>query len=61
MTEAYPNYMKGMEHVMQHVLCMPERGMVMQLDGVWNGGQKFEFQINRISDSGDATEPNLQK
>ena len=24
MTKAYPNHMKGMEHVMQHVLCMPE-------------------------------------
>ena len=29
MTEAYPNCMKGMEHVMQHILCMPERGLVM--------------------------------
>ena len=46
MTEAYPNCTKGMEHVMQHVLSRPERGMVMQPDGVWDGGQKFEFQID---------------
>ena len=24
----------------------------MQPDGVWNGGQKFEFRIGGISDSG---------
>ena len=35
MTEAFPNCLKGMEQVMQHVLCMPERGLVMQLDGHW--------------------------
>ena len=46
---------------MQHVLCMPERGMVMQLDGVWDGGQKFKFQIDGILDSGDATELNSCK
>ena len=42
MTEAYLNCMKGLEHVMQHVLCMPERGLVMQPDGVWDGGQEFD-------------------
>ena len=46
---------------MQHVLCMPERGMVMQLDGAWDGGQKFEFQIDGILDSGNVTEPNSHK
>ena len=46
---------------MQHVLCMPKRGSVMQPDGVWGGGQKYEFQINGISDSGDAMEPNSCK
>ena len=61
MTEAYPNCMKGMEHVMQHVLCTPMRGLVMQPHGVWDGGQKYEFQIKRISDSGDVTEPNSHK
>ena len=33
----------------------------MQLDGVWDGGQNYEFEINRISDSGDAPEPNSYK
>ena len=46
---------------MQHILCMPERGLVMEPDGVWDGGQKFKFQINGISDSGDATDPNSCK
>ena len=55
---AYPNCMKGMECEMQHVLCMPKRGLVMQPDGVWDGGQKYEFLINGISDSGDAMELN---
>ena len=57
MTEAYLNCMKGMEYVMQHVLCMPERGLAMQPDGAWDGGQKFD----RISDSGDATQLNSHK
>ena len=48
LTEVYPNCVKGMEHVMQHVLCTPKRGLVMQPDGVLDGGQKYEFQINRI-------------
>ena len=61
MTEAYPNCMKGMEQVMQHVLSMPKRGLVMQPDGVWDGGQEYQFQINGISDLGDATEPNSCK
>ena len=32
MTVPYPNCEKGMERVMQHVLSMPKRGLVMQLD-----------------------------
>ena len=59
--QGIPKLHKGMEHVMQHVLCMPERGLVMQPDGVWDGGQKFEFQIDGISDSGDVTELNSCK
>ena len=46
---------------MQHILSMPKRGLVMQLEGVWDGGQKYEFQINRISDSGYAIELNSCK
>ena len=33
----------------------------MQPDGVWDGGQQFKFQINRILDSGYAVEPNSCK
>ena len=36
MTEAYPSCVKGIECVMQHFLCMPKRGLVMQLDCVWD-------------------------
>ena len=36
--QAYPNCVKDMECVMQHILCMPERGLAMQPDGVWDGG-----------------------
>ena len=52
MTEANPNYMKGVEQVIQHVLCTPKRGLVMQPDGIWDGGREYQFQINGISDSG---------
>ena len=33
----------------------------MQPHGVWDEGQKYEFQINGISDSGDAMELNSCK
>ena len=33
----------------------------MQLDGHWGGDKEFQFEIDRISDLGDATEPNLHK
>ena len=61
MTEAFLNYMKGMEQVIQHILCMPKRGLVMQPEGICDGGKEYEFQINGISNSGDATELNLCK
>ena len=61
MTEAFPNHVIAMEQVIQHVLCIPERGLVMQLDGLWGGDKDFQFQIDRISDSGGATELNLCK
>ena len=48
MTEAYPNCINGMDHVMQHVLCMPKRGLIMQPDGIWDGGKEYEFQIDGI-------------
>ena len=55
MIEAYPNFMKGMEQVIQHILCMPKRGLVMQPDCVWDGGKE------KLSDSGDAMELNSPK
>ena len=33
----------------------------MQPDGIWDGGKEYEFQINRISNSGDVTEPSFCK
>ena len=33
----------------------------MQMDGVWDGGQKFVSQIDGILDSGDETELNSCK
>ena len=57
MTKAFPASVKGMEHVMQHVLTYPECSMVMQQDSECNGSKDFEFEIDRISDLGDATEP----
>ena len=61
MTEAYPNCIKGMECVMQDIVCTPKRGLVMQPDSVWDGGKEYEFQINGISDSGDVMELNSHK
>ena len=57
MTNAFPTSMKGMEHVMQHVLTYPDCGMVMQPDGEWGGSRELEFEIDGISDSGDVIEP----
>ena len=34
---------------MQHVLSTPECGMVMQLDGHWDGNKENEFVIDGIS------------
>ena len=59
MTKAFPASIKGMEHVMQHMLTYPNHGMVMQPDGEWDGSKEFEFEIDGISDSGDMTEPEL--
>ena len=50
--------MTGLEHVMQHVHKYPEHGMAMQPDGHWDG---LKFEIDRISDSSDATEPESWK
>ena len=61
MTQAYPGSMKSLERVMQHVLKYPKHGMVMQRDGDWDRPKDFEFEINGISDSGDATEPEPHK
>ena len=46
---------------MQHVLCMPKRGLILQLDGHLDGGKGYQFQIKGISNLGDATELNSHK
>ena len=61
MMKAFPASIKGMECIMQHMLTYPDCGIVMQLDGEWDGSKEFEFEIDGISDSGDATEPDLCK
>ena len=61
MTQSYPVCMTGLEHVMEHALKYPENGVVMQPDGHWDGSKDFEFEIDRILDSGDVTEPELRK
>ena len=61
MTKAYLNCRKGMEYVMQDILCMPKRGLVMQPDSIRGGGKEYEFQIDRISDRWDVTELNSCK
>ena len=45
MTEVFLNCMKGMQQVMHHVLCMPKRGLVRQLDGHWGGNKEFQFKL----------------
>ena len=57
MMEAFRNSKKGMERVMQHVLSFPKHGIVMQPEGHWDGSKDFQFEIDGISDSGDAAEP----
>ena len=61
MTKAFPGSIKGMELVMQHMLTYPECSMVVQPDGEWDGSKEFEFEIDRILDLGDATEPKSHK
>ena len=53
--------MKGMEQVMQHVLYAPKRGLVMQPEGLYDGGKEYQFHIDGISNLGDAMELNLHK
>ena len=61
MTEAYLNCIKGKERAMEHVICLAKRGLVMELDSVWDGGEDYEFQIDCILDSWDVMEPNSCK
>ena len=61
MTKVFPASVRGMEHVMQHVLTYPECSMVMEPHGEWDGSKEIEFEIDGISDSGDTTEPELCK
>ena len=61
MTQSYLVCMTGLEHVMQHVLKYLEHGVVMQPDAHWDGLKDFKFEIDRISDSGDATKPESWK
>ena len=44
---------------MQHELCMPKGGLIMQPDGHWDGGKAFQFQIDGISDSSNANRTKL--
>ena len=60
-TETFHNSEKGIERVMQHVLSLPNHGMVMQPEGHWDGLKNFQFEINGILDLGDATEPESHK
>ena len=48
MTKAYPNYIKGMECAMEHVLCMPKRGLVMQPEGIGMGEKKMSFKLREF-------------
>ena len=41
---------------MQHVLSFPKCGVDMQPEGHWDGSKDFQFEMDDISDSGDATE-----
>ena len=52
MTEAFPNCLKSMECLMQDMLSMTEWGLVMQLDGHWDGGKEYEYEFDGISDLG---------
>ena len=61
MTEAFPNSVKCMERVMQHVLSFPNHGVVMQPERHWDGLKNFQFKINGILYLGDATELELHK
>ena len=44
---------------MQHVLSITACGLVMQLDGWWDGSKNYKFEIDGISDLGVVTELNL--
>ena len=61
MIDAYPACVKGAEWAMQHVLVYPECRIVMQPYGAWDGSKEFEFEIDAISNSGNATEPKSWK
>ena len=44
---------------MQHVLSTPECGVIMQPNTDWDGNEGFLFTVDGMSDSRDATEPDL--
>ena len=44
---------------MQHVRSTPNHGVIMQPDMNWDGNESFLFTVDGMSDSRDATEPEL--
>jgi hypothetical protein len=39
-------HMQAMKRVMKYCVTTPERGLLLQPNGVWDGGDNFEFTIN---------------
>ena len=48
MTQAYPANYKAMEQVMQHVLCTPNHGVIIQPDTHLDGNKAFLFTVHGI-------------
>ena len=46
MTQAYPANYKAMERVMQHVLCTPNHGVIMQPDTHLDGNKAFLLTVD---------------
>ena len=46
-----PAHVKALNTVIWYLLATPNRGLVIELDSVWNGEKDFKFRIHGRSDS----------
>ena len=61
MQVASMRHLQAMYRVMRYCLATPERGLLLNPDGVWNGDREYEFVVMGMSDANYATDPVTRK